>query len=138
MRRTFLKDLGRAGLALALGSMTAAVSAQRPAHPIARPRPPRPDRPVAPGRFYPVESGGTAGAAPLPGVFTVVAVDTRGGSVQLRDEGGRSGSVQVDPELFDLETLSSGDQVEVDFVIPEAGSTKLQAAGIWKLEPARR
>lgn len=110
--------------------------AQRPAQPIARPRPPRPGQLPAPGRFYWAEGGGVA-QAPAPGLFTVVAVDTRASTVQLRDDGGRSGTVLVDPGVFDLGALQAGDQVEVDFLVPDPRSTVLAAAALWKVEPVR-
>ena len=129
-RRTVLSSLGRLGIGfVGMSAMTADAWAQRPARPIARP--PRPDRPLVPGRFNP-DTGGIA-AGPLPGVFTVVAVDTQGDTLQLRDDSGRSGKVHVDPDLFDLESLKPGDQVEVDFLVPEPGATRLEAGGIWKV-----
>jgi hypothetical protein len=132
-RRTLLSGLGY----LCIGAMGLAVSvrhacAQRPAHPIARPPLQRPDRPLVPGRFGP-STGGVA-AGPLPGLFTVVKVDMRASTIQLRDDGGRSGTVHVDTEMIDLESLKAGDLVEVDFLVPGPGSTKLEAAGIWKVQ----
>jgi hypothetical protein len=121
---------------LVLAVVTPPALAQRPANPIARPRPPRPDRPPAPGRIYWVDGGGVA-QAPAPGLFTVVAVDTRANTVQLRDDGGRSGTVLVDPQIFDLGALQAGDQVEVDFLVPDPGSSVIAAAALWKVEPVR-
>ena len=129
-RRTLLFELA----VLSAGAICSAgiARAQRPTNPIARPPRPRPDRPYVPGRFDP--SAGGVPSGPLPGVFTVVAVDARENTIQLRDDGGRSGTVHVDPDLFDVETLKTGEQVEVDFLVPEAGSTKFEAAGIWKVQ----
>jgi hypothetical protein len=104
--------------------------AQRPAHPIARP--PRPDRPLTPGRFNPAT--GSVARGPLPGLFTVVKVDSRASTIQLRDDGGRTGIVHVDSDMIDLDAFQAGDVVEVDFLVPEPGSTKLQAAGIWPVQ----
>jgi len=67
-------------------------------------------------------------------MFTVVAVDADAGTLRLRDDGGRSGVVHVDPDLFDLDSLKPGDQVEVDFLAPGPGSTQLEAGGIWKVQ----
>ena len=137
-RRDVLADWARAGFGIVtLGLLAPASLAQRPAHPINRPRPPRPDRPAVPGRFYP-EAAGAVAAAPQAGMFTVQAVNARANTVQLRDDGGRSAEVYVEPGFFDLGTLQAGDQVEVDFFVPEAGDERLEAAGIWKLEPAKR
>ncbi len=134
-RRTL--SLALAGtLAIAMLHTVAPSLAQRPTNPIARPRPPRPDRPTVPGRFYGLEGGGVA-QAPLPGVFTVVSVDRSGNMLALRDDGGRSGRVLVDPDIFDLDELKPGDQVEVDFLVPDVGSTVIAAAAVWKLEPAK-
>ena len=129
-RRAVLSTLGQAVLGGAwLGGLITEALAQRPAHPIARP--PRPNRPLAPGRF---RATGGVPWGPLPGGFAVEAIDSKGQSVRLRDDGGRVGTVHVDPDLFDLESLKAGDQVEVDFVVPEAGSTKYEAAGVWKVQ----
>jgi hypothetical protein len=121
---------------LALAVATPPALAQRPAHPIARPRPPRPDQLPAPGRIYWVDGAGVA-QAPAPGLFTVVAVDTRANTVQLLDDGGRSGTVLVDRDIFDLGALQAGDQVEVDFLVPDPGSSVIAAAALWKVEPVR-
>lgn len=115
-----------------MAAATADVWGQRPAQPIARPPGPRPDRPLVPGRFNP-DTGGVA-AGPLPGAFTVVAVDTQASTLQLRDDSGRRGTVHVDQDLFDLESLKPGDRVEVDFLVPGPGATKLEAGGIWKVQ----
>jgi len=132
-RRALLSEfaflcLGAVALAVPVGS----VQAQRPAHPIARPPSQRPDRPLMPGRFN--SSTGGVPANPLPGLFTVVKVDVKAGTIQLRDDGGRSGTVHVDPDVIDLEPLKAGDLVEVDFLAPGPGSAKLEAAGIWKVQ----
>jgi hypothetical protein len=132
-RRTLVSGFG----CLCLGAMGLAgparhAWAQRPANPIALPPRDRPDRPAEPGRFNPSTSDAAAG--PSPGLFTVVAVDTRASTIQLRDAGDRSGTVYVDPDMIDLETLKAGDLVEVDFLVPEPGSTKLAAASIWRVQ----
>lgn len=120
-RRTFVTGFG-------LAAVAAGAWAQRPAHPIARP--PRPGGAVGRGRF---DTGGVASGA-LPGVYVVVGVDTKAPGLQLRDDSGRTGLVYVKEDLFDLETLKAGDEVEVDFLVPEPGSTRLEAGGIWKVE----
>ena len=73
----------------------------------------------------------------VPGVFTVYEIRPRDNIVQLRDQDGGSADVYVDADVFDLSTLSSGDEVAVDFFVREDSSERLEAASIWKLEPAR-
>ena len=68
-----------------------------------------------------------------PGVFTVSAVRARDNIVRLRDADGRSADVYVDPDVFDLSTLEAGDEVAVDFFVPNEGDDRLEAASIWKL-----
>jgi hypothetical protein len=125
-RRTFVSGLGAA--ALWVGSCA---RAQRPAQPIARPPGMRPGGPLGPGRFD--SQGGVASGA-LPGVYVVVSVDARAETLQLRDEGGRTGVVHVNDRVLDLASLKAGDEVEVDFLVPAAGSTRLEAGGIWKVQ----
>jgi hypothetical protein len=130
-RRTFLSGLARAGMvagALAIGS---SVQAQRATHPIARPPSLRPDGSIMSGRFGPGD-GMAAGA--LPGVFIVVAVDMQADTLQLRDEGGRAGLVHVSDDRFELESLQPGDEVEVDFLVPQPGDTRLEAGSVWKVQ----
>jgi hypothetical protein len=73
-------------------------------------------------------------SGPLPGLFTVVKVDARASTIQLRDDGGRSGTVHVDEDMIDLDAFKAGDLVEVDFFLTEPGGTRLQAAGIWPVQ----
>lgn len=131
-RRRLLSDLGCVCLGAVAVAVPVCVLAQRPAHPIARPPSQRPDRPLLPGRFN-MSTGGVP-ANPLPGLFTVVKVDMKAGTVQLRDDGGRSGTVHVDTDAIDLEPLKAGDLVEVDFLAPGPGNTRLEAAGVWKVQ----
>lgn len=37
------------------------------------------------------------------------------------------------PDVFDLSTLEAGDEVRVDFFVPEEGDDRLEAASKWKL-----
>ena len=135
-RRTVLIEMIKTLVVMALAAPAASI-AQRPAHPIRRPLPPgRPDLPLAPGRFHPRVTSGLAGA-PTPGVFTVNAVRARDNILQLRDDSGLSADVYVDPDLFDLSTLQTGDQIAVDFFVPEDNDDRLEAASIWKVEPLR-
>ena len=131
-RRDILCRLGRAGFAAALG-ITFSAWAQRPMHPIARP--PRPERPVLPGVIVPGSTEPDDGVAsgPPPGIFTVMDVDRNDQTLRLLDEGGRTAIVHVAESVFDLETLKPGDQVEVDFLVPDLGSTRLEAGGLWKV-----
>ena len=83
-----------------------------------------------PGVFTP--DGGVAGGS-VPGVYVVVDVDTKGETMRLRDESGRSAVVHVHEDVFDLDTLKPGDRVQVDFLVPDPGSTRLEAASVWKV-----
>lgn len=103
--------------------------AQRPAHPIVRPRPPRPDGPVLPGRFPRDSTGGTSGQ--MPGVFIVRGVNDRNNTLQLGDADGRTEEVLVEPDIFDITTLKSGDEVMVDFFVPQDSKAPLRAASVW-------
>jgi len=67
----------------------------------------------------------------------VNAVRARDNILQLRDDSGLSADVYVDPDLFDLSTLQTGDQIAVDFFVPEDNDDRLEAASIWKVEPLR-
>ena len=84
-----------------------------------------------PGRFNP---GGGVASGPLPGVYVVVGVDTKAATLQLRDEGGRIALVHVNEDMFDLASLKPGDEVEVDFLVPDPGSARLEAGGLWKVQ----
>lgn len=124
-RRTFASGLACAGIVTAAIGLASGARAQRPAHPIARP-----PRPLVPGRFH--QSGVASGA--LPGVYVVLEVDKKSETLQLRDESGRTALVHVNEDLFDLDSLKAGDEVEVDFMVPEPGSAKLEAGGLWKVQ----
>ena len=131
MRRTALIQI--AGTLAVMALATPAISiAQRATQPIRRPRPPgRPDLPLVPGRLP--QTSATGGPAPAAGVFTVSAVRARDNIVRLSDADGRSADVYVDPDVLDISTLQAGDQVGVDFFVPEAADDRLEAASIWKL-----
>jgi hypothetical protein len=105
--------------------------AQRPTQPIARPPGQRLAGALVAGRF---DAGSGTGTGASPGVYVVVSVDTRGDLLQLRDDEGRTGSVHVNEHTFDLGSLKAGDEVEVDFAVPDPGSSTLQAGGIWKVQ----
>ena len=126
-RRAFMVSLGQAALPVALTSATASSRAQRPANPIAGP--PRPGGVIGPGRF-PAGSDGPNRTLP-PGLFVVRTINVRENLVQLSDADGRTARVLVDPSLFDLKELKSGDEVLVDFVAPTSANAPLRAAGIW-------
>ena len=130
-RRKFISGIGRAGIAAAAVWIVSGAHAQRPSQPIARPPGLRPGGALLPGRFEP--EGGVASGV-VPGVFVVVSVDAKADTLQLRDEAGRVGLVHVNDRMLDLDTLKSGDQLEVDFALPQPGSTRLEAATIWKVE----
>ena len=130
-RRTFVTALGRAGMAAAAVWTVSNARAQHPARPIARPPGLRPGGPLVSGRFE--AQGGVASGA-LPGVYVVVGVDARADMLQLRDEGGRTEAVHVKDHVFDLESLKPGDEVEVDFLVPDPGGTRLEAGNLWKVQ----
>ena len=130
-RRTFVSGLGSLGIAAAGLWMLSTARAQRPAQPIARPPGMRPGGPLGAGRF---EQEGGVGSGALPGLYVVVGVDAAADTLQLRDESGRTGVVHVNDHVFDLDTLKAGDEVEVDFRVREAGSTRFEAGGIWKVQ----
>ena len=127
-RRAFMVASARGGLVLALAGASGRSSAQRPANPIARP--PRPGGVFGPGRFAALSDG--ANRTPLPGLFKVRGIDERENIVQLSDADGRTAGVLVPPEVFDLSELKPGDEIAVDFVVPESKDAPLRAAGIWK------
>ena len=120
-RRTFA--WGLCGAALVSGAW-----AQRPAQPIARP----------PG----VRLGGVAGrfngdgvaSGAMPGVYVVVSVDAGADALTVRDDTGRTGVVHVKEHVFDLDELQPGEEVEIDFLMPDPGSTKYEAGGVWKVQ----
>lgn len=133
-RRTALTTIALAALAAA--APQSAPRAQRPAHPIARP-PGWSGGPLRPGRLPPWTTGGVASAAALPGTFTVVSVNRMQNMLKLRDDGGRNADVFVRPDLYDLSTLKPGDEVAIDFLVPDGGETRLAAGAIFKIEPDR-
>jgi hypothetical protein len=130
-RRSFLSGGLAGAMVAALAAGATGARAQRPAQPIARPPGQRLAGALIAGRF---DASGSTGTGASPGVYTVVAVDTRADLLQLRDADGRTGSVHVNDHTFDLSSLKPGDEVEVDFAVPEPGSTVLQAGGIWKVQ----
>ena len=129
-RRTFQSWLLDAALGAVVIGPASSAWAQRPAQPIARPPGQRPGR-LTPGRF---DAGDGVASGALPGVFVVVAVDAQDETLQLRDGAGRTGLVHVNADMFDLESLKPGDEVEVDFLVRGERSTKLEAAGLWKVQ----
>jgi len=126
-RRSFVFGVVSTGLA----AVATGARAQRPAQPIARPPGQRAAGALVKGRFDAGE-GIATGAA--PGVYVVVSVDTQADTLQLRDETGRTGLVHVNGDTIDLASLKPGDEVEVDFLVPEPGRTKLEAGGLWKVQ----
>jgi hypothetical protein len=113
-----------------IGVLGSSAWAQRPSQPIARPPQQRLGGALVRGRF---DTAGVASGA-LPGVYVVIAVDAKAETLQLRDEAGRTGLLHVNEDLFDLDTVKPGDEVEVDFLVPDPGSTKLEAGGLWKVQ----
>jgi len=115
------------GLILTLVLATGSAWSQRPANPIAGP--PRPGGVFGPGRL-PGSSDGVNRTLP-PGIFVVRTVNVRENMVQLGDVDGRTARVLVDPAVFDLKELQSGDEILVDFVVRTSADAPLRAAGIW-------
>jgi len=113
---------------LCFAAVAGAASAQRPAQPIARPPGAR-----LGGRRGRFEADGIATGA-LPGIYVVIDVDAGADTLRLRDEGGKTGVVHVKEHVADLDSLKAGDEVEVDFLVPEPGSTRYEAGGLWKVE----
>ena len=130
-RRNFLSGLGTAALAAVVLGIVPGARAQRPSNPIARPPGQRLAGALVAGRFD--ASGGVAKGA-SPGVYAVVAVDTQAEALQLRDGDGRTALVYVNGDSFDLDSVKPGDEVEVDFLVPEPGRTRLEAGGVWKVQ----
>ena len=132
-RRAITASLAKVGLAaVVLTTLGANSFAQRPTNPIYRPRPGRPDGSPSRGRLS-RSTGGVAGG-PMPGVFTVRSIDADQSILRLADDDGQTADVYVEPRVFDLATLRSGDEVEVDFIVPAGSDSRLAAAAIWKLE----
>lgn len=75
--------------------------------------------------------GGGINYAPQPAVYVVGLVDAKNRTVGIRAADGRTGTVHVGESVYDLSKLKSGDKIRVDFIQPEAGSSKLSAASIW-------
>jgi hypothetical protein len=129
-RRTFAFGLGCAVIATATAGIASRAWAQPPARPIALP--PRPGNGQVPGRF---QAGAGVASGALPGVYVVVDVDAGAETLRLRDVGGQTEVVHVRDSVFDLGALKPGDQVEVDFLVPEPGRPRLEAGGLWKVQP---
>ena len=127
-RCAFVVTSAHSGLVLALAAATGSSRGQRPARPIAGP--PRPGGALGPGRFPGLYDG--VNRTPPPGVFVVRAVNERENIVQLSDADGRTAGVLVDPDVFDLSELKPGDEIVVDFVVPESNDAPLRAAGVWR------
>jgi hypothetical protein len=127
-RRAVLVTSVNAALVLALAMAGTSGVAQRPAQPVARP--PRPSGPIGAGRF-PAVVDSVIRTQP-PGVFVVRAVTERDNIVQLSDADGRTANVYVDADVFDVSELKPGDEVVVDFVVPENSNARLVAAAVWR------
>ena len=128
-RRVFSRQVRLTFTPLILAASMGGARAQRTSTPSYRPLPGRPGRPLRPGGLY-----GGMNYGPAPGVFIVNAVNTRDSLLQLRDQDGRTADVYVSPRLFDLATLQAGDEVAVDFFVPDDKDDRLEAASIDKLE----
>jgi hypothetical protein len=78
-----------------------------------------------------------ADAAAVPGTFTVTSINRMQNMLRLRDDDGRGADVFVRPDLYDLSTLKPGDEVAVDFLVPDGGDKRLAAGAIFRIEPDR-
>ena len=72
--------------------------------------------------------------APRPAVYSVLSIDSDARTVQLRAADGRTSSVYVAEEVYDLSKLKPGAKVKVDFLVPDEKSNKLSAASVWPAE----
>ena len=135
-RRTVLLGIARTALGLLAPAAWTGAFAQRSGRPANRPSGGLSGRPLGPGRLRPYTTGGVTNSY-VPGVFTVYGVKARDNIVQLRDEDGSTADVYVDSDVFDLSTLSSDDEVAVDFFVRDDSSDRLEAASIWKLESVK-
>ena len=75
--------------------------------------------------------GGGINYAPQPAVYSVIRVDSRARTVQLRAADGSTGNVYVAAEVFDVSTLKPGDKIRVDFFVPDETNKGLRAASVW-------
>jgi hypothetical protein len=76
-------------------------------------------------------TGGGLNYSPRPAVYAVISVDADERTVQLRAADGRTGTVFVSDEVFDVSTLKPGDKIRVDFVVPDETNKGLRAASVW-------
>jgi len=76
-------------------------------------------------------TGGGLNYAPSPAVYVVISVDADARTVQLRAADGRTGNVHVAEDVYDLSTLTPGDKIRVDFVVPDGTKKQLRAASVW-------
>jgi len=76
-------------------------------------------------------AGGGLNHSPRPAVYTVISVDADERTVQLRAADGRTGTVFVAEEVFDVSSLKPGDKIRVDFVVPDETNKGLRAASVW-------
>ena len=76
-------------------------------------------------------AGGGLNYAPKPMVYAVVAVDPDDHTIVLRADDGRTGTMSVAADVFDLSRLKPGDKVRVDFLVPAGPDQPLKAASIW-------
>lgn len=76
------------------------------------------------------QDGGINNGVPN-GVFTVVAVDSYGQTVQMQGSSGSPFNVYVGSDIFNISKLKAGDRIQVNFLAPDGLSNKLSAANIW-------
>lgn len=79
-------------------------------------------------------SDGGVNNAPMPGVFTVVSVDSYSQVVRLRASDGSTGEVFVGSSTYDISKLNPGDRIQVDFLDPDGPGSRLKAGNIWPVK----
>ena len=67
------------------------------------------------------------------GVFKVVSVDSYSRTVQMQGAPGTI-DVYVGEGIYSLSKLKPGDQIQVNFLVPDGKSNKISAAGIWPVK----
>ena len=75
--------------------------------------------------------GGGVNNAPLPGVFTVVSIDSYAQTVRMQAQDGTTANVYVGDGVYDISKLKAGDKIQVNFLEPDGMNNKLAAANIW-------
>lgn len=70
------------------------------------------------------------------GVFKVVSVDSYARTVKMEGAAGTI-DVYVGEGVYGISKLKPGDQIQVNFLVPDGLSNKLSAAGIWPVKASK-